>query len=72
MKSLYHLEKNYHYSQMCAVRAVKLIFNTKKRYQNSEMNHISRNNPTCKLDFRFEFNRYLIGLKLNYDYEFNV
>lgn len=52
---------------MCAVRAVKLIFNTKKRYQNSEMNNISRNNPTCKLDFRFEFNRYLIGLKLNYD-----
>lgn len=38
IKSLYHLEKNYHYSQMCAVRAVKLIFNTKKRYQNSEMN----------------------------------
>lgn len=57
---------------MCAVRAVKLIFNTKKRYQNSEMNHISRNNPTCKLDFRFEFNRYLIGLKLNYDHKFNV
>lgn len=38
IKSLYHLEKNYHYSQMGAVRAVKLIFNTKKRYQNSEMN----------------------------------
>lgn len=57
---------------MCAVRAVKLTFNTKKRYQNSEMNHISRNNSICKLDFRFEFNRYLIGLKLNNDYEFNV
>lgn len=36
------------------------------------MNYILRNNLFCKLDFRFEFNRYLIGLKLNYDYKFNV
>lgn len=34
IKSSYHLEKNYHYSQMCAF---KLIFITEKRHQNSQI-----------------------------------